>query len=566
MMTDQSGFSTITDTVGTAAVAEDGISTRQTDDAVPREQVTEKAVNTKSPRPVHGAKKRYHLTGSSQWFLVVVSLLASFLLYALDTTIVATIQPAIVTTFGHVDLVPWLSVAFALASAASTLTWSKAFGLFSAKKLFLGATALFMGASALCGGAADITAFIVGRAIAGIGGTGMYMGLLTILSVNTSDVERPRYLSLTGFWWGIGTVLGPVVGGAFAESSATWRWAFYLNPCVGGVVAPIYFLILPDFHPVPNVSLRSRLAKLDYIGSVLSCGMFLCIMMGLNFGGVLWSWGNARSITLFVLSGVLFGFFVAQQVLCFMTSTTDRIFPMHFFRSYEMVILFTTMMFSAFGTFITIYYLPLYFQFTRGATALETSVYILPYIMFLSASVLLNGYFMSRSGYYYPWYLFGSALQLIGGALLYTADETTSNAMVYGYTILLGVGVGCYCQAGFPIAQIKVPASDIAYSVGFMTVSQMLGIALGTGMSGALFVNQAHSGLHNLFPGASAEEVSSAVAGVGSELIDKASEEVAASAIHVIALSIQDAFVPVFVTGGIAFLCSLALKREKLFG
>lgn len=171
----------------------------------------------------------------------------------------------------------------------------------------------------------------------------MYMGLLTILSVNTSDVERPRYLSLTGFWWGIGTVMGPVIGGAFSESSATWRWAFYLNPCIGGIVAPIYCLILPDYHPLPNVPLRSRMSKLDYVGAILSCGTFLCIMMAMNFGGVLWSWSNARSIALFVLSGVLFVLFCVQQTLCFMTTNTDRIFPMHFFRSYEMIILFVTM-------------------------------------------------------------------------------------------------------------------------------------------------------------------------------------------------------------------------------
>ena len=155
-----------------------------------------------------------------------MALLAAFLLYALDTTIVATIQPAIVGTYGRVNLVPWLAASFALASAASTLPWSKAFGTFSAKKLFLGGTALFLGASALCGGAPNIQAFLVGRAAAGVGGTGMYMGILTLLSVNTSEAERPRYLSLTGFWWGIGTVLGPVIGGAFAESSATWRCRF----------------------------------------------------------------------------------------------------------------------------------------------------------------------------------------------------------------------------------------------------------------------------------------------------------------------------------------------------
>lgn len=175
-------------------------------------------------------KKKKRLTTPQllgQWFLAIVGLLASLLLYALDTTIVATIQPAIVTDFGRVDLVPWLAAAFALASAASTLPWSKAYGTFSAKKLFVGGTTLFMASSALCGAAPNINAFIVGRALLGIGGTGMYLGIMTILSVNTSEVERPRYLSMTGFFWGVGTVLGPVVGGAFAESAATWRCMFY---------------------------------------------------------------------------------------------------------------------------------------------------------------------------------------------------------------------------------------------------------------------------------------------------------------------------------------------------
>lgn len=200
-----------------------------------------------------------------------------------------------------------------------------------------------MGASALCGAAPGITPFIVGRALAGIGGTGMYMGLLTILSVNTSDAERPRYLSLTGFWWGIGTVLGPVVGGAFAQSAATWRWAFYLNPCVGAVVTPIYLLILPDYKPVHGVNLRARLAKLDYVGAILSSGLFLCIMMAINFGGVLWQWQDGRSIALFVLSGALLVAFCIQQSFCLLTTSDDRIFPMHFFRNYEMVVLFVTM-------------------------------------------------------------------------------------------------------------------------------------------------------------------------------------------------------------------------------
>ncbi|KAJ3525991.1 hypothetical protein NM208_g11400 [Fusarium decemcellulare] len=207
------------------------------------------------PRTIHGVR----------WFLVICALLSALFLYALDNTVVANVQAKVVETYNRVDLVPWLGVSFALASAATTLPWSKAYGTFSAKKLYIGSTTVFMAASALCGAAPNINAFIIGRAIAGAGGCGMYMGLLTLLSVTTTNVERPKYLSLTGFIWGIGTVLGPVVGGGLGESKATWRWAFYLNLLVGVVVGPIYVILLPDFNPQAGAPLVRRLAQIDYL-------------------------------------------------------------------------------------------------------------------------------------------------------------------------------------------------------------------------------------------------------------------------------------------------------------
>ena len=357
--------------------------------------------------------------------MVVVSLLSCLFLYALDNTVVANVQPHVVETFKRVDLVPWLGVSFALASAATTLPWSKAYGTFSAKKLYIGSTTLFMGASALCGGAPNINAFIIGRALAGVGGCGMYMGLLTLLSVTTTNVERPKYLSLTGFIWGIGTVLGPVVGGGLAESKATWRWAFYLNLFVGVVCAPVYFLMLPDFKPQAGVPLGKRFAQIDYLGSLLSIGFLLMIIMAMNFGGVLWDWDNASSIGLWVASGVTCVLFVLQQIYLVGTSLENRLFPMHFWKSRSMICLFFTMMLATFGSFIGIFYLPLYYQFTRGSTALETSVHLLPFILFLVAFNLLNGQFMGRTGYYYPWYIAGAALELIGGVLVCKSFNST---------------------------------------------------------------------------------------------------------------------------------------------
>jgi len=69
-----------------------------------------------------------------------------------------------------------------------------------------------------------MNALIVGRVWAGAGGAGMYLGALNILTLSTSINERPLYMSLTGFFWGSGCILGPVIGGAFADSAATWRW------------------------------------------------------------------------------------------------------------------------------------------------------------------------------------------------------------------------------------------------------------------------------------------------------------------------------------------------------
>ena len=81
--------------------------------------------------------------------------------------------------------------------ASSVLFIGKIFGLCDAKHLYICFTILFMAGSALCAGAPGMNAFIVGRVIAGLGGNGMYMGVLTLLSVNTSGKERPAYLGLT---------------------------------------------------------------------------------------------------------------------------------------------------------------------------------------------------------------------------------------------------------------------------------------------------------------------------------------------------------------------------------
>lgn len=222
---------------------------------------------------------------------------------------------------------------------------------------------------------------------------------------------------LRGLIFGIGNVVGPLIGGAFANSKATWRWGFYMNLCIIGLLSPVYLFLIPGVKPRRSQSIISRLGELDSAGTVLSIGSLVCLVMAINFGGTLYSWDSAQIIIFFVLSGVVFMLFVIQQYLAFLTSRASRLFPVVFLQSKEPIVLFVlTATFNTAG-FIPIYYIPTYFQFTRGDGPLESAIRLLPLIVFITFLILVNGGALSKGGYYMPWFLVGSILSLIAGVL-----------------------------------------------------------------------------------------------------------------------------------------------------
>ena len=106
-------------------------------------------------------------------------MLGSTFLYALDNTIVADVGAPIIITLGGLEKLPWLGTAFTWAAMATILIWSRFYCLFDAKILYIGASVIFEVGSALCGAAPNMNAMIVGRAIAGFGASGIYVGSLS---------------------------------------------------------------------------------------------------------------------------------------------------------------------------------------------------------------------------------------------------------------------------------------------------------------------------------------------------------------------------------------------------
>ncbi len=333
------------------------------------------------------------------------------------------------------------------------------------------------------GAAPNMTALVIGRVISGIGGSGVYVGGMTYIAVLTTPNERPLYLAGIMSIWGIGNVLGPIVGGSFAQSTATWRWGFYINLPIAALFTPGILFCLPRIRPMPDTPFLKKLRLQDWVGLVVFIGFWACFAMAGSFGGTLFPWTGGSEIALWVMTGVLLIAFILLTIYHPFIPAEHKLLPVHFMRTKDLIILPIEAFLVAGCMFMSIYYTPLIFQFTRGDGPLDAGVRILPLICMIVFGSLLNGFVMPRLGYYMPWYVVGNALLVIGAALMgksenaklpvctysisagkpdcthtnqrlpntVTVDVSTSNSAIYGYTVLIGLGVGCFQSAGVAV-------------------------------------------------------------------------------------------------------------------
>jgi MFS family permease len=500
-----------------------------------------------------------------KWTLASVAILSSIFLYALDATVVAAVQPIIVSEFGAVDELAWLSVAFLLAATATNMVWGRLYTQFNSKWLYLGNVLFFEIGSAICGAAPNMAVMIVGRAICGISGSGLYVGVMSLIAVTTTRAERPLYISATGITWGLGIVLGPIVGGGFSESAAGWRWSFYINLVIGAVCTPAWLFLLPSKDPRPGVPYKQRAEEMDYLGAVLLvCGL-TSFVLAVNWGGVRYPWSSGTIVGLFVASGIICILLGVQQVWTIWTTIPRRIIPIQFFRSRTVLILFSITAASGAAAFVPIYFVPLFFQFTRNDGALDAGVRLLPLIIVMVVVVLVNGFLMVKFGYYMPWYTLGGLFTVAGSALMFTVGQHTATGNIYGYTILIGFGVGMYLQASFSVVQATVAAEDIPPAVGFLTCAQFLGITMALAIANNIFLDESTRAIAQILPDMSLEDVRGAIEGAASEFVMSLSPGVQSQVLSAIVDAISTTYVLVVAAGAMVTVLSLALKREKLF-
>jgi MFS family permease len=503
-----------------------------------------------------------------RWFLVCAAMYLSALMYGLDTTIAADIQGAVIATFGEVSQLAWIGAGFPLGSVAVILPYGFLFTRFNMKWLYIAGIALFQAGSALCGAAPTMNALIVGRVLAGAGGTGIYLGGLNNFSALTSRRERGLYLTGTGFVWGLGAILGPVVGGGFSDSSATWRWGFYINLVIGAITAPIYLIYLPAINPGAGKSLHERLVSMDYVGFVLSAGMWVAFAMGFISAGGIWDWSDGRTVAVIVVFAVLIISYALQQYFFIMTTPATRSFPGHLLRSRTQVQMFITTICANTGMFFTTFYIPIYFQFTHNDTSLMAAVRLLPYLLITITSNLLAGWALPKVKYYMPICLLSGVMMTLSGALfLVYLHPSAPTAQIYGFSVLMAVGTGITMQLGYAVASLKAGPEDMLSAVNLQNVAQIGATVICLVIASQAFQSNAVRNMSTVLAnqGLSNAEIRNAVAGTQSQLFESLSPENRVAAVRAITDAMQLSFVIPLVAGIVGVINALLMSKEKLF-
>lgn len=202
--------------------------------------------------------------------------------------------------------------------------------------------------------------------------------------------------------------------------------AFYINLVIGAIFAPALIGILPSIDLRHGTSTLRKLRTMDWLGIVIFFAGAICFTMALNFGGTVYGWSSGPEIVLWVCAGILLiGFILVSYYHPFVT-IGNRLYPLHFYRTIEFANLQLQILLVSGAILTTAYYIPLYFQFARGDDAMQAAVRLLPFVLALVFASLCNGFFMPRVGYHKPWFVGGSALYLVGCALMCTFHSILS--------------------------------------------------------------------------------------------------------------------------------------------
>lgn len=405
---------------------------------------------------------------------ILLAVMLSTGLVAIDATILAAAIPAIVRDVGGLTQFPWLFSIYLLAQAVSVPIYGKLADLVGRKPIILLGVLLFVVGSLLCGLAWSMGSLIAFRALQGLGAGAVQPVGITIVGDIYSVAERATVQGYIASVWAMASLIGPTLGGIFADY-LSWRWIFLVNLPLGLVAAwMLWTRYDEDLEPA-----RPR-PRIDYLGALLLLTGGGLLLVALLEGGIFWPWDSAISIAMFTTSAVLIATFVWVE-----SRVREPILPLWVFRHRVVgAAMLTSLVVGVLLLGLTSY-VPLFAQGVLGTGAVTAGFALAAMTIGWPIAATTSGRLYLSIGFRFTM-LIGSSIALVGALLLLTVNASSPVWWLATPCFVMGLGFGYVASPAIVAAQAAVGRKDRGVATSSSLFARSVGSAVGVAAFGAI--------------------------------------------------------------------------------
>lgn len=405
---------------------------------------------------------------------VVIGLMLTMFLGALDQTIVATALPTMGRAFNDVENLSWVVTAYLLTATASTPLYGKLSDIYGRRTVMLTGIVIFIAGSVACAMATSMTALILGRALQGLGGGGLMSLTQTIVADIVTPKERGRYQGYIGAVFASSSIGGPVLGGVLTEH-LHWSLIFWINLPLGLIALALTSSVLR------RLPLHQRRHALDLPGALLMIAAAIALMLGLTWGGVRFPWLSWQVLALFAGSALLWGLFSWR-----LATAPEPFLPLSVLAN-PIVRTATLSGACCMGVLVGLtIFIPLYFEVIVHLSASQSGLALIPLMGTSVISATLTGQLMARVEHYKRMAFAGFVIAIAGVGALAIWPVGLPMAGMIAILAAIGFGIG----AVFPVTTVSmqnaVSGRHMGIATGSLNFFRSLGSALTVALLGAI--------------------------------------------------------------------------------
>jgi EmrB/QacA subfamily drug resistance transporter len=403
---------------------------------------------------------------------ILIALMLTTGLVAIDSTIVATAVPSIVHDIGGFSSFPWVFSIYLLAQAVSVPVYAKLSDMVGRKPIVLIGIGLFLLGSVLCGFAWSMPALILFRVIQGLGAGAVQPMAITIAGDIYTLKERAKAQGYLASVWAISSVVGPTLGGVFS-SLGIWRGIFFVNVplCLLAV-----WMLLRAFHE----KIERKRHRVDYLGAGLLTASLTLLILAVLEGGQAWAWDSLPSVLAFAVGAVLLAVFLVVE-----RRVSEPVLPTWVFS--RRLLLTTSLIAFGLGAIILglTTYVPTYLEGAIGVSPIFAGLALAALTIGWPVSAAQSGKFYLRIGFRST-VLIGVGLAVLGSLLMVLVSHSPNVLLVGGSSFVVGLGLGLVATPSLIAAQSSVEWDERGVVTGTNLFSRSVGSALGVAVFGAI--------------------------------------------------------------------------------